>query len=74
MSWETAAPAGGYRLYSALSEDLRDHRTVQQDLIPMPWWDWMPPEGPMTVWLAVSQILPDGQESPLSRPVLLHIP
>jgi hypothetical protein len=74
LTWQPAPGGVEYRLYSASDASLRDASLEEEGPIPVAWYDWMPPEGPRTLWLAVTTVFAGGKESSFSRPLRIEVP
>jgi hypothetical protein len=68
LTWDKRTANETYHLYSATREDLSDARREEDAAIPVNWYNWMPPENPAKLFLAVTRTPPGGEESRLSRP------
>jgi hypothetical protein len=72
LTWD-GVEDGQYRLYYGANPAAVTQPDVNNP-IPMNWIDWIPPQDMNPVWIAVSRLTADGNESAKSTPLLVSLP
>ena len=74
VSWQAAGDGYRYQLFSATNQGFENAQPILKQPVSSTQAFWIPDDKIQSAWVAVQAIDAEGHLSPLSRPVLVHLP
>lgn len=74
LQWDSLGEGYVYRLYAASDMEMKNAQAVTEQPLRSTHMAWSPEDNVNIVWLAVTAIDPQGQETSFSRPLLVQLP